>query len=247
MPKFFKKCKHTGIEGESGLIYEVYRLIDDYYNRNELPKYISFENVPPLKTDYPEVFKELLDNLTKWGYNYYENILSATNYGNPTKRDRLFVIGIRKDIDNKNFSMPNNTEITTLRIKDFIDDNVDEKYNWPHELDFHPAKKKLNLHSMDGWLDTGCHHATQSNRVYSINGYCPTITRSSPRFWIKQNDIYRRLTQKELWLIQGFSLEDYDKIKNNYSESKINAVTGNSIALGPLTAIYKSLKEAQDL
>jgi len=50
------------------------------------------------------------------------------------------------------------------------------------------------------------------------------------------------LAPEELWGIMGFKSQDFFKIKNEFSKSGLKHLIGNSIALGPLTAIYKNLK-----
>lgn len=240
---FSQNGKKTGIKGESGLIFEFYRLMQDYYDRNELPKYISFENVANLKTKFEDDFNMLISNLKKWGYNVYADILKAQYFDNATSRERLFVIGIRNDL-NINFQMPANEKITELRISDFLLDNVDKKYAWPHTPIFHQLnnnEEKIDTTRKLGWLETGCGHETQSNRVWNVNGLCPTIT-CSAQFLIKDKQYgYRKLTEEELWKIQGFSQDDFEKIRGKFSKSAIIKAVGNSIALGPLEAIYKNL------
>ena len=241
---FSNAGKRNGVQGESGLIYEFYRLMDNYKNRDELPKFISFENVPELKTNFKEVYDELIKNLNDWGYNTYDGILSAHHYGNPTIRTRLFVIGIRKDIDNGGFKMPNSTVATSKCINDFVDeeDNNTKYKNVP----YHDLKKGGGV--WKGWLEIGVKRPTQSNRVADQNGYCPTITRSYAGVYIKaKKDLgYRLLSPHELWKISGYSEEDWAKIKNNFSSSRIDKLIGNSIALGPLEAIYTNLKPLID-
>lgn len=242
---FSASGKKTGTKGESGLIYEFYRLMQDYYNRNKLPKYISYENVPDLKTKFASDYTELINNLENWGYNVYDDILKAQYYNNPTRRERLFVIAIRKDCDSGTFKLPNSETITSLRIEDFLLKEVDKKYYWPHEVKFHPltdVEEKIETTRKIGWLETKCGKETQSNRVWNKRGLCPTIT-CSAQFLIREEEtgLYRKITEEEYWRLQGFSQEDFEKIRGKFSKSAITKAVGNSIALGPLEAIYHNL------
>ena len=237
---FSNAGKRNGVQGESGLIYEFYRLVDNYKDRDELPNFISFENVPELKTNFQEVYQELIKKFNDWGYNTYDDILSAYYYGNPTIRTRLFVIGIRKDIDNGKFKMPCSTIATSKCINDFLDEETDNtKYK---NVPYHDLKRSGGV--WKGWLEIGVKQSTQSNRVVDENKYCPTVTRSFTGIYIKakKNPGYRLLSPHELWKISGYSEEDWIKIKDNFSNSRINKLIGNSIALGPLEAIYMNLK-----
>lgn len=188
---YSKAGKHNGREGESGLIFDFFRLMEDYYKRQELPKYISYENVPELKEFFIEDYNLLINNLKKWGYNVYSEILEAQYFNNPTNRRRLFVIGIRKDIDRGNFVMPKNNTLTKLRIIDFLEKDVDKKYDWQQTPIFHSSirgeEKRTDTIQKIGWLETPCKHQTQSNKVWNKYGLLPTIT-CSARFWVRERE-----------------------------------------------------------
>lgn len=59
-------------------------------------------------------------------YHIYHKVLNAKNYGVPQNRERVFIIGIRDDIDN-NFSFPKEFTLTK-RLKDVLESEVEEKY-----------------------------------------------------------------------------------------------------------------------
>lgn len=61
------------------------------------------------------------------GYNSYWKVLNAKDYGIPQNRERVFIISIRKDIDDGKFKFPEPFD-NGLRLKDMLDDKVDEKY-----------------------------------------------------------------------------------------------------------------------
>ena len=60
------------------------------------------------------------------GYKNYWKVLNAKNYGIPQNRERVFVVSIREDIDN-DYTFPEPFELK-LRLKDLLEDKVDEKY-----------------------------------------------------------------------------------------------------------------------
>lgn len=63
----------------SGLLYEVQRLLKEYKNNNELPKYLIMENVKNLVgKKFKTKFDEWLDYLESLGYTNYWKVL---NYG----------------------------------------------------------------------------------------------------------------------------------------------------------------------
>ena len=68
----------------------------------------------------------VLKSLEEAGYSNYWKVLNAKDYGIPQNRERVFIISIRKDID-KGFEFPEPFPLK-LRLKDMLDDEVDEKF-----------------------------------------------------------------------------------------------------------------------
>lgn len=112
----------NGERTRSGLFFEALRIIDDYR-----PKFAIAENVRALVSKkFTEEFKTVLESLEELGYNNYYAVLNSKDYGIPQNRERVFIISIRKDID-KGFEFPDPIPLE-LRLKDMLDDEVDEKY-----------------------------------------------------------------------------------------------------------------------
>lgn len=123
--------KQEGIkqgQTRSGLLYEVQRLLERANKMLTLPKYLMLENVKNL---VGKKFKLQFDEWVAWldelGYNTYWKVLNAKDYGIPQNRERVFAISIRKDIDDGKFEFPQPFD-NGVRLKDFLEDNVDEKY-----------------------------------------------------------------------------------------------------------------------
>lgn len=112
----------------SGLLYEVQRLLERANKMLALPKYLMLENVKNL---VGKKFKPQFDEWVAWldelGYNTYWKVLNAKDYGVPQNRERVFAISIRKDIDDGKFEFPQPFD-NGVRLKDVLEDNVDEKY-----------------------------------------------------------------------------------------------------------------------
>lgn len=123
--------KQEGIkqgQTRSGLLYEVQRLLEKADKMLALPKYLMLENVKNL---VGKKFKPQFDEWVAWldelGYNTYWKVLNAKDYGVPQNRERVFAISIRKDIDDGKFEFPQPFD-NGVRLKDVLEDNVDEKY-----------------------------------------------------------------------------------------------------------------------
>lgn len=112
-----------GTQTRSGLFFEALRIIEETQ-----PKIAIAENVKNLvgKKFKPQ-FEIVLESLDKAGYNNYWQVLNAKDYGIPQNRERVFIVSIRKDIDNGCFKFPQGFELK-LRLKDMLEDDVDEKY-----------------------------------------------------------------------------------------------------------------------
>ncbi len=120
--------KGAGIkEGtRSGLLFEVERLLKVANENGTLPKYLLLENVKNLVSKkFKADFDSWLNFLSSLGYINYWKILNAKDYGMPQNRERVFCVSIRGE--HEPFVFPDKQELK-LRLKDMIDEVVDEKY-----------------------------------------------------------------------------------------------------------------------
>jgi len=118
-----------------------------FFNSHEFiqvnkPRFFIFENVKGLLSDdNGKTFSEWVamlggksvnGNPVLFPYEYsvpyhlYWKVLNAKEHGIPQNRERVFLIGIRDDQDN-NFRFPIEEHLTK-RLKDVLEENVDEKY-----------------------------------------------------------------------------------------------------------------------
>ena len=117
--------KQKGFDKESGtrssLLWECERIIEA-----KRPKYLLMENVKALtfKKNLPgyEKWLEILNNL---GYTNYSKVLNAKDYGVPQNRERVFCVSILDD--DQGFEFPEKQVLET-RLKDLLEDEVDEKF-----------------------------------------------------------------------------------------------------------------------
>ena len=115
-------------ETRSSLLWENIRLLKKAKEDGKAPKYILFENVKNLVSKaFIKDFNSLLSVLEELGYNSYWKVLNAKDCGVPQNRERVFVVCIRKDIDNGKFEFPKPYD-TGVRLKNILDLEVEEKY-----------------------------------------------------------------------------------------------------------------------
>lgn len=234
-----------GNRTRSGMYYEGIRIL-----RAKKPEISIIENVKNLVSKkFEKEFSMILSDLDQAGYNSYWKVLNAANYGIPQNRERIFIISIRKDIDNGKFVFPSGFELKT-KWANYIDDEVEDLYIFDKSqyLDF-VEKPSGNVVKTLGYMTgrNGRKEKHQSNTVYDINGLCPTLYAGLYKdpFRIKQKDKIRKITPKECFLLMGFSEEDYEKAKNaGVSKSQLYKQIGNSIVVDILYYIFKELEIA---
>lgn len=116
-----------GNQTRSGLLLEVERLLETAKANNELPEYLCMENVKNLVSKkFKPDFDRWLNKLEELGYDNYWKVINAKDYLVPQNRERVFVISIRKDL-NQVYEFPKGKPLTK-RLKDILEPKVDEKY-----------------------------------------------------------------------------------------------------------------------
>ena len=122
------KCPECGSKEidktRSSLLVEWLRVI-----RANKPNFGIYENVKNIvgKKFKETTFRIFEQELNEYGYNTYWKVLNAKNYGIPQNRERVYLILIKKELDNGKFKFPEPFD-TGLRLKDILEDKVDEKY-----------------------------------------------------------------------------------------------------------------------
>jgi DNA (cytosine-5)-methyltransferase 1 len=118
-----------------------------FFNSHEFiqvnkPRFFIFENVKGLLSDDGgKTFQEWINMLGGKSvnglpvlfahddavpYHLYWKVLNAKHHGVPQNRERVFLIGIRDDSDNQ-FQFPREEHLSK-RLKDVLEDDVDDKY-----------------------------------------------------------------------------------------------------------------------
>ena len=115
----------SGESTRSGLFFEALRIIKELR-----PRYAIAENVKALTSaKFKNEFATVLSSLEEAGYNNYWRVLNAKDYGIPQNRERVFIVSIRRDVDEGDFQFPEK-EPLMLRLRDMLEpaESVDEKY-----------------------------------------------------------------------------------------------------------------------
>ena len=159
--------KQAGGDKDSGtrssLMYETIRIVEKLK-----PQYVIWENVKNLLSKkHIHNFNAYLETMEQLGYTNYYKVLNAKDFGIPQNRERVFTISIRKDI-NKVFTFPQPQELK-LKLKDMLEDEVDEKYYLSDEI-----TKKITF-TNEHELNLNHYHYAETNRVYTDDYISPTL------------------------------------------------------------------------
>ena len=120
-----QKGMTKGSGTRSGSLWEVERLLEEC---NELPQVLLMENVPQVHGEQNKNdFYAWIKKLEELGYKNYWKDLNAKNYGIPQNRNRCFCVSILGDYY---YDFPTPVPLK-LKLRDMLEDNVDEKYYIP--------------------------------------------------------------------------------------------------------------------
>lgn len=222
--------KRLGVKDERGkLFFEMCRIL-----RERQPKCFIAENVKGIltankKSAFPLIMKEFEES----GYDVQYRILNSANYGVPQKRERVIIVGFRKDL-NVNFSFPDveiEDENNFAPLKKVIEKKVDEKYFFSERAVAGMMKKRESMNK---------------GRAQDINKPCNTVGAHLAKVSLNSTDPvlmegkrYRRFTPREVARIQSFP-DDFELVG---SEAAQYRALGNAIPPVMFWYVARAVKE----
>ncbi|MEG1141980.1 MAG: DNA (cytosine-5-)-methyltransferase, partial [Clostridia bacterium] len=161
--------KQLGLSKDSGtrssLLWECERIIDEVK-----PSYLLMENVKALVgKKFKHNFNEWLKVLDKLGYDNYWQVLNSKNYGVPQNRERVFVVSIRKNID-QGYVFPEKIPLQK-RLKDVLCEKVSESYYLKDE-----QVKKFMENMQQGHKNVSSDINSQAGKVFEDDDNFQTLT-----------------------------------------------------------------------
>lgn len=215
------------------LFFEVERIVKEFK-----PKALLLENVKGLKSNNGgKTLKYIIDSLENTGYKTSYKIINSAYFGLPQKRERIYIVGIRKDIEGC-FEFPIGTREEVV-IKDILTDSVVSKTYSIEQ--FIPKNPKRNAKYAP--LQTHyCGKGSQGQRVYSINHVGITLSASTGgqgagTGLYNVNGVIRKLVPRECARMQGFP-EDFIIHEKIWVARR---QFGNSVAIPVVQAIIKNI------
>lgn len=209
--------RRLGVKDDRGkLFFEMCRIL-----RDKKPKCFIAENVKGIlsaneKNAFPLIIKEFEDS----GYNVSYKLLNAVNFGVPQKRERVIIVGIRKDLGfTFDFNgLPQEGDFPITSLSQVIENTVPEKYFFSQKaVDGMMRKRETMNKGRAQDITQPCNTVGAHLAKVSLNSTDPVLM---------IGDRYRRFTPREVARIQSFP-ETFQLVG---TESVQYRALGNAIA-----------------
>jgi len=236
--------QRKGMNDHRGQI--IYGLIKIMNARN-LP-YFILENVKGLLNhDNGQSIKVILDELDRVGYKVFWKLTSSLCHGVPQMRERIYFVGIRKDLikSEKDFEYPKTVKMPEL--KNYLIDTDELEFNekkiaYETFLRYLENKYNKGLFSIKDMLkeDFLVIDTRQSDlRLY--RGKVPTLRTGRHGILYVRDGKFRRLSGYESLLLQGFPKNLSNKVKGKIADIYLLSQAGNAMTVNAVEAFGKSL------
>jgi DNA (cytosine-5)-methyltransferase 1 len=231
-----------GLDDEKGR-GQVFLSILDILKKAQ-PKAFMLENVKGmLSHDGGRTVSFMCEELAKKGYQVFEPTVlnSMTHGGVPQNRERVFIVGFRKDLGDVEFSFPDQIKMGKTLKQTLEVNEVDKKYFYDDRYDCYAEIKEAVTSS-----DT----AYQWRRKYvreNKSNVCPALTANMGSGGhnvplVKVKNGIRKLTPRECANLQGFPGDFV--IPTNMADVHLYHQFGNSVTVPLIRRIAQNLVDA---
>jgi DNA (cytosine-5)-methyltransferase 1 len=210
--------------------------------KDKQPRIIIAENVKGLMTLHKgKIFDRVIKEFNDAGYNMYPKLINAANFGVPQKRERVIIVGVRKDILLE-YSFPEETHSVAGNPKKWVPLSVaidkleleEEKYYFSKRAVEGMKNAKNNMkRGLAQDLDKPCLTITSHLAKVSLNSRDPVLLVKP------EEERYRRFTPREAARIQSFP-DDFNFVG---SDADAYRQIGNAIPPVMFWHISNSIKE----
>lgn len=217
------------------LFFDIVRIL-----RHKRPAAFLLENVKNLTShDKGNTFQIISETLHNLGYEIFYQVLDGKYY-TPQHRERIFIVGFDRMLYGNNipFHFPHLPK-TTPRLKDILEEKVEEKYTltdhlWDYLQRYAEKHKKKGNGFGFGMADLDGITRTLSARYY----------KDGSEILIPQKDKNpRRLTPRECARLQGFP----DDFRIVVSDTQAYRQFGNSVVVPLACKVAESLINVMDV
>ena len=175
-----------------------------------------------------KTMRKIIKTLSDLNYNVSFKVLNAIDFGLPQKRERVFIVGFK---NNLNFDWPK-MNIKMKSLDDILDDQVDNKYYASKKI----KNKRLSMKNKPN--ETTIWHENIAGNISIYPYSCALRAGASYNYLLVNGE--RRLTEREMLRLQGFP-EGF-KIVCNYTQTRKQA--GNSLPVPVASSVLTNLLSA---
>ena len=182
------------------------------------PQMFVGENVKGLLTmGGGSIIEAIIEDFSNCGYNVYCKLLNARDYGVPEDRERVIIVGFRKDLGIRGFEYPapRNYKVTMREaLKNLPEPTPEEVCDAPYSSRFMSRNRKR------GWDDVSYTIPAMAKQVTLWPG-SPDMVKIDKDLWkFGSEGETRRLSWREAAAIQTFpaDLEFYGDIVSKYKQ-----------------------------
>ena len=236
--------KQRGFEDSRGtLFFDVARIV-----KEKKPKIVFMENVRNFAThDGGKTLSVVKSTMEELGYTFYQKVLNSVTYGMPQKRERIYMVCFRNDLDINTFKFPKPFKLTRY-VNDFLlkdetiveslyIDRPDTYYNDIEDNQYSDKPIRLGIVNKGG----------QGERIYSTKGIAITLSAHGGGAFAKTggylvNGRPRKLHPRECARLMGFP--DSYKISSSFNQAYKQF--GNSVVIDVLQYIAIEIGLALD-
>lgn len=227
--------KQNGFDDDRGnLFFDIVRII-----KHKKTKIIFMENVKNLVShNNGKTLLTIKNEIQKLGYSFYYKVLNATDYGIPQKRERIYIVCFRKDLNIKNFKFPEPIELIKHLEDLLLEDNQIPNNFYVNRDDIVIKNIEDNEYSNKSIKLGIVNKGGQGERIYSTKGVAITLSAYGGGVFSKTGGYfidgkYRKLMPRECARIMGYP--DSFKIINNRNQAYKQF--GNSVVIDVLQYI----------
>ena len=170
--------------------------------RQNKPMAFIGENVKGLLTmGGGQIIEAIVADFSECGYDVFYKLINAKNFGVPQDRERVIIVGFRKDLKVNNFELPE-TNGETMTLRDAIGNMPEAK---PGEVCNAPySSRYMSRNRKRDWDDVAYTVPAMAKQVTLWPG-SPDMEKVDKDLWrFGDNGITRRLSWREVAAIQTF-------------------------------------------
>lgn len=211
-------------------------------------KYFILENVKGLTNhDNGNSLRVILKELEEAGYKVFYQVLNSIDYGVPQMRERIYFVGIRKDLVPEGFSFDFPRRQPRANVKDYLIDTKElefdeKKVAYETFLKYLGNKYNRGQHNLKELLkkDYLVIDTRQSDlRIY--DNKVPTLRTGRHGILYVRNGKFRKLSGYESLLLQGFPKKLAKKVDGVIEEIHLLKQAGNAMTVNTIEAISREL------